>query len=104
MRLVLFEGPGAGRGMRPGVWIDTGVVDVSSATADLAVHSPQHLMTQIIDEFETLRPAFERLAASSLPLPLDVIRLRPPLPASVYGKIVSRIPTRRQHTAARFRP
>src|SRR5262249_30759573 len=52
MRLVLFEGPGAGRGIRPGVWTDAGVVDVSSATADLVAHSPQHLMTQIMDEFE----------------------------------------------------
>ena len=56
MRLVLFEGPGAGRGVRPGVLTEAGVVDVSSATAALAAHSPQHLMEQIIDGFETLRP------------------------------------------------
>jgi hypothetical protein len=30
MRLVLFEGPGAGRGIRPGVLTAAGVVDVSS--------------------------------------------------------------------------
>ena len=35
MRLVLFEGPGAGRGVRPGVLTEAGVVDVSSATAAL---------------------------------------------------------------------
>ena len=57
MRLVLFEGPGAGRGIRPGVLTATGVVDVSSATAALVAHSPQHLMEQIIDSFEALRPA-----------------------------------------------
>jgi hypothetical protein len=35
MRLVLFAGPGAGRGIRPGVLTDAGVVDISSATAAL---------------------------------------------------------------------
>src|SRR2546428_12848509 len=80
MRLVLFEGPGAGRGVRPGVLTEAGVVDVSSATAALAAHSPQHLMEQIIDGFEALRPAFERQVASALPVPLDGVRLRPPLP------------------------
>jgi hypothetical protein len=73
MRLVLFEGPGAGRGVRPGVLTEAGVVDVSSATAALVAHSPQHLMEQIIDGFETFRPAYERLAASALPVPLDVV-------------------------------
>jgi len=102
MRLVLFEGPGAGRGIRPGVWTDAGVVDVSSATADLALHSPQHLMTQIIDEFDTLRSAFEGLAASSLPLPLDVIRLRPPLPRP--GKILACIGNYWEHDQREARP
>ena len=52
MRLVLFEGPGAGRGIRPGVLTEAGVVDVSSATAALVAHSPQHLMEQVIDNFD----------------------------------------------------
>src|SRR6266516_4734339 len=86
MRLVLFEGPGAGRGVRPGVLTEAGVVDVSSATAALVAHSPQHLMEQIIDGFDALRPACERLAASALPVPLDSVRLRPPLPRP--GKIL----------------
>jgi hypothetical protein len=47
-----------------------GIVDVSAATARLVAHSPQHLMAQIIDNFEDLRPAFERLAAQ------EVVRLR----------------------------
>ena len=76
MRLVLFEGPGAGRGIRPGVLTEAGVVDVSSTTARLTAHSPQHLMEQIIDTFDDLQPAFKRLSAGSLPLPLDVVRLR----------------------------
>jgi len=63
MRIGLFEGPGAGGGIRPGVVTGDGIVDVSAATARLVAHSPQHLMAQIIDNFEDLRPAFERLAA-----------------------------------------
>jgi hypothetical protein len=38
MRIGLFEGPGAGRAIRPGVVTDDGIVDVSSATAQDVVH------------------------------------------------------------------
>src|SRR5919197_1381804 len=102
MRLVLFEGPGAGGGIRPGVLIDAGVVDVSSATAELMAHSPQHLMEQIIDGFDLVGPAFERLAASALPLPLDVVRLRPPLPRP--GKILCCIGNYWEHMQREARP
>jgi len=80
MRLVLFEGPGAGRGIRAGAITDAGVVDLSPATARIAAHSPQNLMEQIINGFDELKPAFERIIADGLPLPIDVVRLRPPLP------------------------
>ena len=100
MRLVLFEGPGAGRGIRPGVLTAAGVVDVSSATAALVAHSPQHLMEQIIDSFEALRPAFERLAASALAVPLDVVRLRPPLPRVTRPQRRALLPTKRSRSAA----
>ena len=102
MRLVLFEGPGAGRGIRPGVLTAAGVVDVSSATAALVPHSPQHLMEQIIDSFEALRPAFEWLAVSTLPVPLDVVRLRPPLPRP--GKILACIGNYWEHAQREPRP
>ena len=102
MRLVLFEGPGAGRGVRPGVLTEAGVVDVSSATAALVAYSPQHLMEQIIDSFEALRPAFERLAASALPVPLEVVRLRPPLPRP--GKILACIGNYWEHAQREPRP
>lgn len=87
MRMGLFEGPGAGRGIRPGVVTGEGIVDISSATARLVAHSPQQLMVQIIDNFEDRRPAFERLAAHAAPLPLDIVRVRPPLPRP--GKFIN---------------
>ena len=96
MRIGLFEGPGAGHGIRPGVLTDQGIVDVSSATAHLAAHSPQHLMAQIIDHFDEVRPAFERLADSAAPLSLDVVRLRPPLPRP--GKFLNCIANYWEHT------
>src|SRR5688572_23004374 len=102
MRLVLFEGPGAGRGIRPGVLTAAGIVDVSYATVALVAHSPQHLMEQIIDSFEVLRPAFERLVASALPIPLDVVRLRPPLPRP--GKILACIGNYWEHAQREPRP
>ena len=96
MRIGLFEGPGAGHGIRPGVLTDQGIVDVSSATAHLAAHSPQHLMAQIIDHFDEVRPAFERLADRAAPLSLDVVRLRPPLPRP--GKFLNCIANYWEHT------
>ena len=102
MRLVLFEGPGAGRGIRPGVLTDGGVVDVSSVTAGLSAIAPQQLMEQVIDGFDALRPEFERLASRVLPLPLDVVRLRPPLPRP--GKILCCIGNYWEHAQREARP
>ena len=62
MRLVLFEA--GGLGVRPGVWTDAGVVDVSSAVLSLHAESPQQLMRQIIDGFPSFKPAFEQLVGS----------------------------------------
>src|SRR5262245_38495366 len=80
MRIGLFEDPSAGRDIRPAVLTDRGIVDVSAATAHLEAYSPQHLMAQIIDHFDEVRPAFERLVDRAVTMPLDVVRLRPPLP------------------------
>jgi len=59
-------------------------------------------MEQIIDGFEELRPACERLVASILPLPLDVVRLRPPLPRP--GKILCCIGNYWEHAQREARP
>jgi 2-keto-4-pentenoate hydratase/2-oxohepta-3-ene-1,7-dioic acid hydratase in catechol pathway len=102
MRLVLFEGPGAGRGIRPGVLTDDGVVDVSRVTEMLDGRNPQELMTQIIDEFEELRAPFEEVVDSSRPVPLDIVRLRPPLPRP--GKILCCIGNYWEHAQRDARP
>ncbi len=87
MRLVLFEKPGSHATPAPGVWTqaDT-IIDVSSAVASLPANSPQEVMQNIIDNYEVLRPDFERLVERNMALPMDAVRLRPPLPRP--GKIL----------------
>jgi len=102
MRLVLFEGPGAGRGIRAGAITDGGVVDLSPATAGIVAHSPQNLMEQVINGFDELKPAFERIIADGLPLPIDIVRLRPPLPRP--GKMLNCIGNYWEHAQREARP
>ena len=102
MKLALYEGPGAGRGIRPGVITDDGIIDVSSATARLAAHSPQELMEQIIDNFDDLHPEFQKLVSRSMPVPLDIVRLRPPLPRP--SKIMNCIGNYWEHAERDHRP
>ncbi|MFN0074542.1 MAG: fumarylacetoacetate hydrolase family protein [Chloroflexota bacterium] len=102
MRLVLFQRPGSGQTLHPGVLTAEGVVDVSSATATFNPTSPQHLMQLIIDEFESMRPALERLAAERLAIPLSAVRLRPPLPRP--GKILCCIGNYWEHAQREARP
>jgi 2-keto-4-pentenoate hydratase/2-oxohepta-3-ene-1,7-dioic acid hydratase in catechol pathway len=102
MRLVLFEGPGAGRGIRPGVLTDDGVVDVSRVTEILDARNPQELMAQIIDDFEELRGLFEDAVESARPVPTNIVRLRPPLPRP--GKILCCIGNYWEHAQREARP
>jgi 2-keto-4-pentenoate hydratase/2-oxohepta-3-ene-1,7-dioic acid hydratase in catechol pathway len=102
MRLVLFEGPGAGLGARLGVLTDTGIIDASRATSGIAYETPQSLMRQVIDDFDLLRPELEELAGSVLPLPVELVRLRPPLPRP--GKILCCIGNYWEHAQREARP
>lgn len=83
MKLVLFQIGGTGE-ILPGLLTERGVVSI----ADLVKKSytPQLTMNGIIDDFETLRPAFERAAAGAEAKPLSAVRLRAPLPRP--GKIL----------------
>jgi 2-keto-4-pentenoate hydratase/2-oxohepta-3-ene-1,7-dioic acid hydratase in catechol pathway len=102
MRLVLFEGPGAGRGIRPGVLTDEGVVDVSRVTDALDARYAQELMTQVIDNFEELHGLFDEVVDATRPVPLDIVRLRPPLPRP--GKILCCIGNYWEHAQRDARP
>ena len=74
MRLVLFQMAETSETL-PGLLTDRGVVGIADAVPMAA--TPQATMTTIIDEFDRLRPALERLAREGRATPLpDVRRLR----------------------------
>jgi 2-keto-4-pentenoate hydratase/2-oxohepta-3-ene-1,7-dioic acid hydratase in catechol pathway len=84
MRLVLFKAGDEGEAL-PGLLTDRGVVDISEAVE--LRYTPQLTMEGIIDGFEKLRPALERLAETGDATPLDEVGLLPPLPRP--GKILA---------------
>ena len=94
MRLVLFEAA-ASRDAVPGLLTERGVVSIAPAVR--AGHTPQATMQGVIDDFETLRPALERLAREGTARPLAEVRLRPPLPRP--GKILACIANYWEHGA-----
>jgi 2-keto-4-pentenoate hydratase/2-oxohepta-3-ene-1,7-dioic acid hydratase in catechol pathway len=97
LKLALFETDGQ---IRPGVITERGIVDVTSAVR--AGHTPQLTIQGIIDDFERLRPALERLARDADALPFDRVRLRPPLPRP--GKILACIANYWEHAQREARP
>jgi 2-keto-4-pentenoate hydratase/2-oxohepta-3-ene-1,7-dioic acid hydratase in catechol pathway len=94
VRLVLFE-PAARRDAVPGLLTERGVVDIAHAVP--SGPTPQATMQGVIDDFETLRPALERLAREGAARPLAEVRLRPPLPRP--GKILACIANYWEHGA-----
>jgi 2-keto-4-pentenoate hydratase/2-oxohepta-3-ene-1,7-dioic acid hydratase in catechol pathway len=99
VKLVLFSEPGASA-IRPGVMTDAGVID-TSAVVPLA-RTPQRTMQGLIDRFEELRPALERLASNGEARPLEGVRLRPPLPRP--GKVMCCIANYWEHAQREARP
>jgi 2-keto-4-pentenoate hydratase/2-oxohepta-3-ene-1,7-dioic acid hydratase in catechol pathway len=81
VRLVLFDKGGE---PVPGVWTERGIVDVSGAVTK--GHTPQLTMQGLIDGFDRLRPALEKLASEAPAAAVESVRLRPPLPRP--GKIL----------------
>jgi len=98
VKLVLFEASGGG--VRPGLLVAEGVVDVADAVP--RGHTPQLTMQSIIDGFDTLRSSLERLARERAPLPHAAVRLRAPLPRP--GKILACIANYWEHGALDARP
>ena len=99
MKLVLFE---AGRNgeVLPGLLTERGVVDISSAVKKS--YTPQLTMVGIIDDFDSLRPALQRLAGQGPAVPVSQVRLRPPLPRP--GKILACIANYWEHAQREARP
>ncbi len=99
MKLVLFQTSQTGEST-PGALTDRGAVDLSSAVRKN--HTPQLVMQGIIDEFDRLRPALERLAKEGPAFPMEKIRLLPPLPRP--GKILACIANYWEHAQREARP
>jgi 2-keto-4-pentenoate hydratase/2-oxohepta-3-ene-1,7-dioic acid hydratase in catechol pathway len=75
MKLVLF-----GEDFRLGVLQSETVIDASSVANEIPHHTPQEMMSRLIEGFDQHRSALERLAGSSLGAPVSELRLRAPLP------------------------
>ncbi len=99
MKLALFSERG-GDQLRPAILTETGVIDVSSVVPPS--RRSQRTMEFLIDNFDTLRSALERLASTGEPRPLDAVRLRPPLPRP--GKVMCCIANYWEHAQREARP
>ena len=99
MRLALFQTPAAAE-ILPGVITEHGVVDISSVVRKS--YPPQLVMQGIIDDFEKLRLALEKLSQNADAIPLEKTRLRPPLPRP--GKILACIANYWEHAQREPRP
>jgi 2-keto-4-pentenoate hydratase/2-oxohepta-3-ene-1,7-dioic acid hydratase in catechol pathway len=99
VKLVLFR-TNADHALKPGLLTDRGVVDITGLVRP--GYTPQLVMQQIIDDFETLRPVLERAAAEAPAVALDQVRLGPPLPRP--GKILACIANYWEHAQREARP
>jgi 2-keto-4-pentenoate hydratase/2-oxohepta-3-ene-1,7-dioic acid hydratase in catechol pathway len=98
MKLVLFR-QGTGEA-QPGVMTERGIVGVTGATKQS--YTPQLTMQGIIDDYDALRPALERLAADGPAVALADVKLLPPLPRP--GKILACIANYWEHAQRAARP
>ena len=66
-----------------GVVTGKGIVGVSAAVKDIPHTGPHDLISGLIERFGTYRSRLEEAAQRGSPVPLDRVRLRPPLPRPV---------------------
>jgi 2-keto-4-pentenoate hydratase/2-oxohepta-3-ene-1,7-dioic acid hydratase in catechol pathway len=99
VKLALFQTSPTGE-IVPGVLTDRGVVNISAAVPKS--YTPQLTMQGIIDSFDKLRSALEKLAKDGPAIALDKVRLRPPLPRP--GKILACIANYWEHAQREARP
>ena len=74
MKLAFFDD------FKLGVIKDDSVVDVTDAVSGINHTSPQDLINRVIENFDNLKGALQQAADSGSGIPLDSVRLRPPLP------------------------
>ena len=74
MKLAFFDD------FKLGVIGDGAVVDVSDAVSGVNHTSPQDLISRVIENFDDFRGALQQAADSGSGVPLESVRLRPPLP------------------------
>jgi len=68
---------------RLGVLSGDQIVDVSDKVTDIPMVGPHDLINGLIENFENYRSVFEAAAASGDGVPLDGVRIRPPLPRPI---------------------
>src|SRR3954471_6194354 len=99
VKLVLFQSAANGE-ILPGLFTDRGVVDISGAAKKST--TPQLTMQGIIDDYDGLKPALEKVAAEGKAAPPGKAQLKPPLPRP--GKILCCIANYWEHAQREARP
>jgi 2-keto-4-pentenoate hydratase/2-oxohepta-3-ene-1,7-dioic acid hydratase in catechol pathway len=99
LKLVLFQTSPKGE-ILSGLLTARGVVDISAVAPKN--HTAQLVMQGIIDDFDKLRPAFEKHSRDDDAIPVDRLRLRAPLPRP--GKILACIANYWEHAQREPRP
>lgn len=74
MKLLLFDD------FKLGVLQEERILDASSAVKGLDYHTPQELMQMVIGQWSTLLPQIQQAIAGQRGVPLNQVRVRPPLP------------------------
>ena len=74
MKLLLFDD------FKLGVLQEERILDASSAVKGLDYHTPQELMQMVIGQWSTLQPQIQQAIAGQSGVPLNQVRVRPPLP------------------------
>ena len=65
---------------RLGAITNDGIVDIGDAIDDISYHTPQELIQTVIVDYDTLRPKIDDVAKNNIPISLDRVNLKPPLP------------------------
>jgi 2-keto-4-pentenoate hydratase/2-oxohepta-3-ene-1,7-dioic acid hydratase in catechol pathway len=99
VKLALFQSAASAE-IAPGLITGRGIVDISGAVRK--GHTPQLTMQYIIDDFDALKPALEKLAAEGHAISADKVQLNPPLPRP--GKILCCIANYWEHAQREARP